>query len=115
MTKDKSFKKEKGDLEAILPPPMEHNIKGKTFKTAEEVPLVFTGTFEDCEFKMDTLEKRNFANVKFVKCTFAKGFKFIRCNLFGATGVENAEKEHCLVARSTPIKAPKGDKPKKKR
>ena len=105
MAKDKSFKKE---VEA--PEPVK-TFKDVTFEKDKDVPMVYTGTFEGCKFEMKTLEKKNFAHAKFVDCTFSKGFKFVRCNLYGASGVDDVEKEMCLVA-SPPPKMPVASKAK---
>ena len=112
MAKDKSFKKE-----VAAPKESVKTFKNVTFEKDKDVPMVYTGTFEGCKFEMKTLEKKNFAHVNFVDCDFSKGFKFVRCNLYGATGVENVEKEMCLVAApppKTPV-APKMAKADKKK
>jgi hypothetical protein len=86
-----------------------NTFKGVVFTDEKDIPMVYTGTFDGCEFKMDAIEKRNFAGARFLNCKFANGFKFIRCNLYGASGIENVEKEGCFVARSSPTPpAPKG-------
>lgn len=71
-------------------------ITGQVFKTEKDVPRVFSGTFEECEFQMSELTERNFATAKFVKCKFGKDFKFVNCNLGRATGVDKVTMVNCL-------------------
>lgn len=115
--KDKEEKVERNvKAEKVVPrQPTPDVFEGRTFKDANEVPMVFTGTFEDCEFKMDSLERRNFSGVKFKGCKFPKDFKFVRCNLYNATGVDEVTKERCLVARLPRPPAPETTKDTKKK
>ena len=85
---------------APAPPAVTQTIKGKTYTDGDEVPSVFTGTFESCNFNMKELKNKNL-QAKFKGCTFQKGLKFIECNLHGAEGIpKDVEMQNCLRPRS---------------